>query len=193
MKQKAYESEPLPISMTTDKYRIGTRDGVYVLDNPRIKRDYVGLKEAVDFIADDNPATKLQQADNAAYIPKQQIRYKVDKEAVIRNKVVPPEDYDKIVDEIVIDISDKSMLSKDEMMILDLIATNNWERPILLGNYGWPKQIPKPCRLFPNGRFWLQAGTNKNAKCTSATGVWKGSYRYYVQQPDEQLQLGKDE
>jgi len=130
MKMKAYKSDPVPFSMTTDKYRLGTRDGVYVLDNPRIKRDYVGLKEAVDFIADDNPATKLQQADNAAYIPKKQIRFKVDKEAVIRNKVVAPEDYDKIVDEIVIDISDKSMLSKDEMMILDLLATNNWERPI---------------------------------------------------------------
>ncbi len=130
MKQKAYDSDPLPFSMTTDQYRIGTRDAVYVLDNPRIKREYVGLKEAVDFIADNNPATKLQQADNAAYIPKKEIHFKVDKEAVIRNNVVAPEDYDKIVDEIVIDLSNKNMLSKDEMMILDLIANNNWERPI---------------------------------------------------------------
>jgi len=130
MKRKAYESDPVPFSMTTDKYRLGTRDAVYVLDNPRIRRDYVGLKEAVDFITDDNPATKLQQADNAAYIPKKEIRFKVDKEAVIRNNVVRPEDYDNIVDEIVIDLSDKNMLSKDEMMILDLLANNNWERPI---------------------------------------------------------------
>ena len=130
MKRKAYESDPVPFSMTNEKYRLGTRDAVYVLDNPRIRRDYVGLKEAVDFIKDDNPATKLQQADNAAYIPKKEIRFKVDKEAVIRNKVVRPEDYDNIVDEIVIDLSDKNMLSKDEMMILDLLANNNWERPI---------------------------------------------------------------
>ena len=43
---------------------------------------------------------------------------------------IAPEDSDKIVDEIVIDLSNKSALSKDEMMILDLIANNNWERPI---------------------------------------------------------------
>ncbi|MCY1721819.1 DUF2723 domain-containing protein [Prolixibacteraceae bacterium Z1-6] len=130
MRRKAYESDPLPFSLRSEQYRTGTRDMVYVIDDPRIKRDYIGLKEAVDFIANDNPATKLQQADNAAYIPKKLIKYKVDKEAVIRNKVVRPEDYDKIVDEIVIDLSGKNMLSKDEMMILDLLATNNWERPI---------------------------------------------------------------
>jgi tetratricopeptide (TPR) repeat protein len=130
MRRKAYESEPVPFKLKPDQYRTGTRDAVYVLDNPRIKRDYVGLKEAVDFIADDNPATKLQQADGAAYIPKKLIRFKIDKEAVIKNKVVAPEDYDKIVDEIVIDLSDKNIVSKDEMMILDLLATNNWERPI---------------------------------------------------------------
>ncbi|MFV0593575.1 MAG: protein O-mannosyl-transferase family [Draconibacterium sp.] len=130
MKRKAYDSDPVPFSMTEEKYRLGTRDMVYVLDNPRIKRDYIGLKEAVDFIADDNPATKLQQMGDAPYIPKKEIRFKVDKEAVLRNNVVAPEDSDKIVDEIVIDLSNKSALSKDEMMILDLIANNNWERPI---------------------------------------------------------------
>ncbi len=130
MKRQAYESEPVPFSLSPEKYRQGTRDIIYLLDNPRITRKTVGLKEAVDFIADDNPATKLQQADNASYIPKKVLSYKVDKEAVIRNKVVRPEDYDKIVDTITIDLSNKNYLPKDEMMILDLIASNNWERPI---------------------------------------------------------------
>ncbi|NOR75446.1 MAG: DUF2723 domain-containing protein, partial [Draconibacterium sp.] len=130
MQRQSYESAPVPFSLTLDKYRLGTRDIVYLMDNPRIARETVGLKEAVNFIADDNPATKLQQADNAAYIPKKIISFKIDKEAVIRNKVVPPEDYDKIVDTITIDLSDRTYITKDEMMILDLLATNNWERPI---------------------------------------------------------------
>ncbi len=130
MKRKAYESDPLPFSMTEEKYRQGNRDIVYLMDNPRITRDWIGLKESVDFIADDNPATKLQQAGNAAYLPKKIIHFKVDKDAVIRNKVVREQDYDKILDTITIDLSDRSYLTKDEMMILDLLATNNWERPI---------------------------------------------------------------
>ncbi len=130
MKRKTYESEPLPFSMTEDQYRQGTRDVVYLMDNPRITRKTIDLKEAVNFIKDDNPATKLQQADNASYLPKKVLTYVVDKEAVIRNNVVRPQDYDKIVDTITIDLSNKNYLPKDEMMILDLIASNNWERPI---------------------------------------------------------------
>ncbi len=130
MRRKSYESDPVPFSITPEKYRQGTRDVVYLMDNPRITKPTVGLKEAIEFIADDNPATKLQQAANAAYIPKKVLSFKIDKEAVIRNKVVRPEDYDKIVDTMTIDLSDRNYIAKDEMMILDMLATNNWERPI---------------------------------------------------------------
>lgn len=54
----------------------------------------------------------------------------VDKAAVIKNKVVEPQDYDKIVDTLEIDFSDKHYISKDELMVLDMIANNNWERPL---------------------------------------------------------------
>lgn len=130
MRRQAYESAPIPVSMASEKYRQGTRDLVYLMNNPRIAKSTVGLKEAMDFVADDNPATKLQQADNAAYIPKKVLSFKVDKEAVIRSKAVRPQDYDKIVDTITIDLSDRNYIAKDEMIILDMLATNNWERPI---------------------------------------------------------------
>ncbi|MBN1820688.1 MAG: DUF2723 domain-containing protein [Prolixibacteraceae bacterium] len=129
MRRKTYESEPIPFAMAPDKYTQGTRDLVYLLNDPRIKGS-IDLKQAMDFVADDNPRTKLSQADDAAYIPGKILKFPVDKEAVIRNKVVRPQDYNNIVDTITINLSNKNYLSKDEMMILDLIANNNWERPI---------------------------------------------------------------
>lgn len=130
MKQKMWDSAPLPFSLKEEQYTQGTRDLVYLLDDPRIKRTYIDLKEAVSFVASDDPATKLRQANNASYLPKKILAYPVDKEAVIRNNVVRPQDYDKIVDTLYIDLSDKDYLPKDEFMILDLLANNNWERPI---------------------------------------------------------------
>ena len=130
MRRQAYISKPVPFSLEPAKYLQGTRDIVYLMNNPRISRNAVDLKEAIQFIGDDNPATKLQQADNAAYIPKKILKFKINKEEVIKNKVVRPQDYDKIVDTITIDLSDRNYISKDELMILDLLATNNWERPI---------------------------------------------------------------
>jgi MFS family permease len=129
MKSKAYESEPLPITFTHDQYVQGKRDVVYLMEDPRLKGS-VELKQALDFVKDENPRTKLEQADNAAYIPSKKLFFVVDKAAVIRNKVVDPQDYDKIVDTLKIDLSSKHYITKDELMVLDMIANNNWERPI---------------------------------------------------------------
>jgi hypothetical protein len=107
----------------------GKREIVYLMEDPRLKGS-VELKKALDFVKDENPRTKLEQADGAAYIPSKKLFMVVDKAAVIKNKVVEPQDYDKIVDTLVIDFSDKHYITKDELMVLDMIANNNWERPL---------------------------------------------------------------
>jgi len=129
MKSKAYESNPLPITFTHDQYVQGKRDVIYLMEDPRLKGS-VELKQALDFVKDDDKRTKLEQADYAAYIPSKKLFFVVDKAAVIRNKVVDPQDYDKIVDTLKIDLSSKHYITKDELMVLDMIANNNWERPI---------------------------------------------------------------
>jgi MFS family permease len=129
MKAKAWKSEPLPISFKLDQYVQGNRDVVYLMEDPRLKGS-VELKKALEFVKDDNPRTKLEQAENASYIPSKKLFLVVDKAAVIKNKVVEPEDYDKIVDTLKIDLSSKHYITKDELMVLDMIANNNWERPI---------------------------------------------------------------
>lgn len=126
MKSKAYESDPLPIKFTHDQYVQGTRDVVYVLD--QIKRP-INLKEAIDFVRSDNPDTKLQQADNASFFPSRYLIYPVDKAAVLANHVVNPKQADSIVSQLEINLTG-NYLTKDELMILDIIANNNWKRPI---------------------------------------------------------------
>ncbi len=126
MKRKAYESEALPINFDHNQYVQGTRDVVYILD--QIKRP-VNLKEAIDFVRSENPATKLQQADNASFFPSRQLIYPVDKAAVLANNVVDSKKADSIVSQMEINLSG-SYLTKDELMILDIIANNNWKRPI---------------------------------------------------------------
>ncbi len=129
MKRKAYESAPLPISFEHDSYVQGKRDVIYLMEDPRLKGS-VELKQALDFVKDDNPRTKLEQAEGAAYIPSKKLYMVVDKQAVIRNKAVNPQDYDKIVDTLKIDFGSRHYITKDELMVLDMIATNNWERPL---------------------------------------------------------------
>lgn len=53
----------------------------------------------------------------------------VDKKAVIASGIVKPEDANKIVDTIYWDLN-KNYLMKADLMILDMIANNDWKRPI---------------------------------------------------------------
>jgi hypothetical protein len=126
MRRKAYTSDPLPIDFKHDQYVQGTRDIIYILD--QIKRP-INLKEAVDFIRSDDPNTKLQQYDNSSYLPSKELVYPIDAKAVIANSVVAPKDEDKIVKQMDIKLTG-NYITKDELMILDMIANNNWKRPI---------------------------------------------------------------
>lgn len=127
MKSFAYESAPLPISFTEDQFVQGTNDVVYIVDNPNIK-ERVELSAALDFVKSDKEGTKLREADNASFFPTRKLKYTVDKEAVIRNGVVSPDMYDQIVDEIEIDLTGRQV-TKDQLMVLDMLANSNWERP----------------------------------------------------------------
>jgi tetratricopeptide (TPR) repeat protein len=54
----------------------------------------------------------------------------VDSANVIKYKVVPQKDLPRLEKKISWDLGGKNYLVKNELMILDLIANNNWERPI---------------------------------------------------------------
>ena len=126
MKKKYYDSDPLPIKFTEDQIVQGTRDIVYVLD--QLKRP-VNLNEALDFIRSEDPGSKLQQADNASFLPSKQLYYPVDKSAVLATGTVAAKDDSLIVDKLDINLTG-NYLSKDEMIILDIINNNRWKRPI---------------------------------------------------------------
>ena len=126
MRKKYYDSDPLPIKFTEDQVVQGNRDIVYVLD--QLKRP-VNLNDALEFIRSDEAATKLQQADNASFLPSKQLYYPVDKKAVLESGTVAAKDDSMIVDKLDINLTG-NYISKDEMIILDIINNNKWKRPI---------------------------------------------------------------
>jgi hypothetical protein len=126
MRRKAYSSDPLPINFKHDQYVQGTRDVVYIID--QIKKP-INLKEAIDFVRSDDLNTKLQQYENASYLPSRDLIFPVDAKAVMANSVVSPKDASKIVNQMEIKLTG-NYITKDELMILDMIANNDWKRPI---------------------------------------------------------------
>lgn len=128
MKKKAYGSDPLPISMTIDQYVQGKRDIVYIID--RFNKA-IELKQVMDFVASDSPDTKYQipGEDPIDYIPTKNYKLTVDKKSVLASNTVNIKDSSLIVPEMQWSIK-KSYIQKNEMAMLDVIANNNWKRPI---------------------------------------------------------------
>ena len=66
----------------------------------------------------------------------------VDKDRAIAAGIVEEKDRERIVDEVYISLEGKSVLTKDHLMMLDLFAHFNWERPLsftqshLMKDYG---------------------------------------------------------
>lgn len=133
MKRKAYTSEPLPIAFTKDQYRQGTRDVVYVVE--RLK-DPVDIRDIIDFVRSSDPKTKLNvQGMNLDYIPTRTIRIPVDKHQVLANGVVHESDSSLIVPYIDLQLRGR-YIGKGELMVLDMLANNDWSRPIYYASGG---------------------------------------------------------
>ena len=136
MKKKAFTSDPIPSQMTHNKYRWGTRDFLFY---QKTVRDTIDIKTWMNFVADDSKNTQieLQSGQWVHTFPSKVIRVPVDKEKVLENGIVDPKDADKIVSDIYINLKG-SIIYKNRMMMLDIIANNNWERPIYFsgGSYG---------------------------------------------------------
>jgi hypothetical protein len=134
MKRKAYESEPVPFGLTHEQYLNGQRDVIYI--QSRID-DYVEVGQAVDFVGSDDQRTKVQVGQNEwiDYLPTNKFLLKVDSATVVNNGTVKPKNADKILKEIRFVVG-KNRITKNELMILDLLANNHWERPIYFVSTG---------------------------------------------------------
>ncbi len=128
MKSKAYDSAPLPISLKDDTYRMGKRDYIPVI--PKFKKA-IPLKDAVDIVASDDPRSKIpmQNGDNIDFLPANVLYMPINKQKVLKNGTVAPEDAADIADTVTFHIG-ASSLSKSDFAVLDMIATDNWSRPI---------------------------------------------------------------
>ena len=136
MKRKAWESEPIPSQLEHSQYRAGTND--FVIFQP-VTQDTMDIKNWMNWIASDNPGTKgeLQSGQTVNTFPTKSIRIGVDKSSVLKNKIVEAKSADEIVDNIFIKL-DGNVVYKNRLLMLDIIANNNWERPIYFtgGSFG---------------------------------------------------------
>jgi len=130
MKRKAYDSDALPISMTWNQYKSGTRDAIYFYEDEKIKGSYE-LKELMDFVLSDDPSSKLTSSSGkkVEYFPTRNFKITVNKNEVLASGTVSKDKADSIVGQMEWNMKGYGV-QKNHLAVLDIIAHNHWKRPI---------------------------------------------------------------
>ena len=130
MKRRQYESAPVPFSIPEFKYRQGTRD-LIVLNEDSV---LTPLEDALSYCLDDS---KIQDFGYKKFsvMPNYQFSYAVSKENQAKfSQYVGVND--SLVNSLTFALMDdnrespRQFITKAQLMVMDLIVHNNWERPI---------------------------------------------------------------
>ena len=142
MKKRTYNSSPIPSQLEHRQYAYGVRD--YIKHEALIDSVRWDIKDFMDWVGSDHPRTKyknlLEQygaeldkvpkfTQNMIFYPTNKIRVPVNKKNVIKSGLVSEKDYELILDYIDIDLP-SSGLYKNQLLMLDILANNDWKRPI---------------------------------------------------------------
>jgi tetratricopeptide (TPR) repeat protein len=150
------EMGAIPISFTDKDFLNGKRLYIPIVDRVEGVADF---KEIVDFIRSDNPRTKLTNYDTSKidYIPARKFSIPVNKENFISSCTSFKYDVNDIPNKIDLNFTENHLFRND-LLILDIILNNNWERPIYFLNnrdlkkYGLDKYLHREgftYRLLP--------------------------------------------
>ncbi len=97
----------------------------------KVASSYLPLDVAMDFVASDKKTTKLRPdtPDEMDYIPSKSLCIKVDKKNVLASGKFTDEEIKKFEPYVRWKLS-KRYLMKNDMAVLEILARNNWERPV---------------------------------------------------------------
>ena len=140
MKRPAYDSPALPISFERIDYQTGTNDVVSISPADKAALLKNNSKETVENSFELNNVLNYWIKKHHI-IPTDTIWFKIDKDAVLRSGMKIPAQYlgatdeetkAKMPDRMIISLKGKTRLYKNEIMMLDLLAHCNWERPLFM-------------------------------------------------------------
>lgn len=136
LKRKAYKSDPLPVTLPEHKYREGVNSVLYMAENPiRLRLDV--LIEGI--ISDDQRfKEKTRSGEVVDIIPGNRFILSVDTSVVIQNGTITRSDIPLLKHEPEWEI-EGNQLPKSSLIQMDILAGNNWERPVYFitgGNEG---------------------------------------------------------
>ncbi|MDF1559776.1 MAG: DUF2723 domain-containing protein [Bacteroidales bacterium] len=129
MSRKAFESDPLPFTLPPEKYVEGERVQLPVED---LIKEPTPIRKVVEFAGSDDPKAKVDlsgRGDFFNFIPVREFIVDVDSAHVLATGAVRPWHTDRMLIPMIWKFKG-TMAIKDDLAVMDIMAGNNWERPL---------------------------------------------------------------
>ncbi|MDR0436819.1 MAG: DUF2723 domain-containing protein, partial [Bacteroidales bacterium] len=173
---KVYEADPVRFTLRRDQYEQGTNDWVPIQDRNIGRRELI---ELIRFIASDNPSTTvgMRGGGQANFLPSTQYTLTIDRDELLKKGIITQEQYPYTVPQMQHDIvpSQNNAIYRSDLAFLDILATNNWERPIYVAS-PWQQRNIWPIMQFAQQegiihRFVPYHNPNKNMTEARFNGI----------------------
>ena len=134
---KLYQSEPLPMTLPYDEfYGLGS-DLVYLMDN---SSDYLEVSEILALVRDNAAKFTINnRGESFHYLPTKKFKITLDKAKLVELGVLAAEDTIHVAPVIRFELG-KDVLYRHQLMMLDIIGTNHFERNIYTMNPSYIKE-----------------------------------------------------
>jgi len=128
MKRRSYKSQGLPIAMSDATYAQGNNDMLPFSPNPAV--DSLDLKQFISLVGEGSPLLKYTDGNYSTMtFPTPKFYLNVDTTTVKALGIIPKDRQGQLVSHLDWSMG-KRAIEKKNLVILDMIATNNWKRPI---------------------------------------------------------------
>lgn len=132
LRHKINKSMPVPMSWSPDKYAGDNRNYIpYVEPQTGVdKNQYYSLDDLMKFMGSDDKNYQVAGGDNYFnYYPTQNMFIPVDKQQAFKEQLVPLKDTAYLAGAVQFTMPQK-VLYKPDIILLNIIAADNWKRPI---------------------------------------------------------------
>lgn len=129
MKKKVNQADALPITMPDEKFVQGVRDVMGYQDYQ--VQGNVELKNLFDILTSEEDADKATYQDGSKenFLPTKNFKISVDPATIIATKTLPAE-YQSLLAPSMDWTYNKNYVTKTELALIDILAHNDWKRPI---------------------------------------------------------------
>ncbi|QNE40546.1 DUF2723 domain-containing protein [Hymenobacter sp. NBH84] len=141
MKRRSYLSQPLPISLDSSRYAQGTNDYLPYAENPSVGE--VNLKDFIQLVGQNSDLLKVSYGEGGPTLlsfPSPTFYLPVDTTAVLQSGIIPADRRNQLVEKMEFTVG-KRAIEKKSLVILDMLATNNWKRPIYFSSTVVPSDM----------------------------------------------------